>query len=52
MYFIPHLDDYTERWDDAFYAAGFFIAFSGVLAWITGVLVERDEEEEEEDDEN
>lgn len=42
-------DDYTNRWDDAFYAAGFFIAISGVLAWITGVMVARDDNSDEDD---
>lgn len=37
-------DEYTNRWDDAFYAAGFFIAIAGVLAWITGVMVARDDD--------
>lgn len=41
----------TQRWDDAFYAAGFFIAVSGVLAWVTGKLVERDEAEEDDEEE-
>lgn len=41
-------DDYTERWDDAFYAAGFFIALAGVLAWLTGELAKRDAKTEQE----
>lgn len=45
--FFPS-DDSTNRWDDAFYAAGFFIVISGVLAWVTGKLVERDETDDEE----
>lgn len=43
--------DFTKRWDDAFYAAGFFIAISGILAWVTGILVDRDEEDETEEEE-
>ncbi|GAB0100261.1 monocarboxylate transporter 9 [Sergentomyia squamirostris] len=39
--------DWTLRWDDSFYAAGFFIAVSGALAYVTGILVDREEEEEE-----
>uniref|UniRef100_A0A336LZ15 CSON008114 protein n=1 Tax=Culicoides sonorensis TaxID=179676 RepID=A0A336LZ15_CULSO len=30
--------DFTLRWDDSFYAAGFFIAISGVLSWLIGTL--------------
>lgn len=41
-------DDYTQRWDDAFYAAGFFIALSGVFVWLTGELAKRDEQSEQE----
>lgn len=47
-FFLFASDDSTNRWDDAFYAAGFFIVISGVLAWITGNLIERDEADEEE----
>ncbi|XP_050091487.1 uncharacterized protein LOC126575038 [Anopheles aquasalis] len=32
------LYDVTNRWDDSFYAAGFFIFLSGVCAWIIGPL--------------
>uniref|UniRef100_A0A2M3Z7F3 Putative monocarboxylate transporter n=1 Tax=Anopheles braziliensis TaxID=58242 RepID=A0A2M3Z7F3_9DIPT len=32
------LYDVTDRWDDSFYAAGFFIFLSGVCAWIIGPL--------------
>lgn len=42
----------TQRWDDAFYAAGFFIAMSGLLAWLTGTLAERDEAEDDETEKN
>lgn len=31
-----------------FYAAGIFIALSGVLAWLTGVLEDLDEAKEQE----
>lgn len=44
MFFSP--DDYTLRWDDAFYAAGVFIAISGVLAWITDLLEGIDDDDE------
>uniref|UniRef100_A0A182PJV0 Major facilitator superfamily (MFS) profile domain-containing protein n=1 Tax=Anopheles epiroticus TaxID=199890 RepID=A0A182PJV0_9DIPT len=30
------LYDVTNRWDDSFYAAGFFIFLSGVCAWLIG----------------
>ncbi|KFB47004.1 AGAP005394-PA-like protein [Anopheles sinensis] len=30
------LYDITERWDDSFYAAGFFIFLSGICAWVIG----------------
>lgn len=43
-------DEYTDRWDDAFYAAGVFIVISGVLAWIAGVMVARDDVSDEDDD--
>lgn len=45
-------DEYTLRWDDAFYAAGFFIAVSGILAWVTGYLEDRDEEKEKQQTQN
>ncbi|XP_035784532.1 uncharacterized protein LOC118462702 [Anopheles albimanus] len=32
------LYDVTNRWDDSFYAAGFFIFLSGVCAWVIGPL--------------
>uniref|UniRef100_A0A1L8DEN9 Putative monocarboxylate transporter n=1 Tax=Nyssomyia neivai TaxID=330878 RepID=A0A1L8DEN9_9DIPT len=38
--------DWTSRWDDSFYAAGFFIAVSGALAYVTGILVDRDDDGE------
>uniref|UniRef100_A0A7G3AQK6 Putative monocarboxylate transporter 9-like protein n=1 Tax=Lutzomyia longipalpis TaxID=7200 RepID=A0A7G3AQK6_LUTLO len=38
--------DWTLRWDDSFYAAGFFIAVSGALAYVTGILVDREDETE------
>lgn len=34
--------DITLRWDDTFYAAGFFIALSGVLAYVIDILENRD----------
>ncbi|XP_059620166.1 uncharacterized protein LOC132264105 [Phlebotomus argentipes] len=37
--------DWTLRWDDSFYAAGFFIAVSGALAYVTGILVDQEDEE-------
>jgi len=35
--------DVTLRWDDSFYCAGSFIAFSGVLSYIVELLERRDE---------
>uniref|UniRef100_A0A182QGJ6 Major facilitator superfamily (MFS) profile domain-containing protein n=1 Tax=Anopheles farauti TaxID=69004 RepID=A0A182QGJ6_9DIPT len=40
------LYDVTNRWDDSFYAAGFFIFLSGVCAWLIGSLDARPDEEE------
>uniref|UniRef100_A0A182IUD1 Major facilitator superfamily (MFS) profile domain-containing protein n=1 Tax=Anopheles atroparvus TaxID=41427 RepID=A0A182IUD1_ANOAO len=45
------LYDVTERWDDSFYAAGFFIFLSGVCAWAIGALeptADSDAEDEKE----
>lgn len=44
---IVFSDEYTLRWDDSFYAAGVFIAISGVLAWVTGYLEDLDEQKEQ-----
>ncbi|XP_058066249.1 uncharacterized protein LOC131215870 [Anopheles bellator] len=44
------LYDVTHRWDDSFYAAGFFIFLSGVCAWVIGPI-ERANMEDEEDTE-
>ena len=44
----PLSDEYTLRWDDSFYAAGFFIALSGVLAWVISILEDRDKKRERE----
>ncbi|XP_055379500.1 monocarboxylate transporter 9 [Condylostylus longicornis] len=35
--------DITLKWDDSFYCAGLFIAFSGVLSYIVELLERRDE---------
>nr|XP_040224398.2 uncharacterized protein LOC120950448 [Anopheles coluzzii]XP_040224400.2 uncharacterized protein LOC120950448 [Anopheles coluzzii]XP_040224401.2 uncharacterized protein LOC120950448 [Anopheles coluzzii]XP_040224402.2 uncharacterized protein LOC120950448 [Anopheles coluzzii]XP_049462813.1 uncharacterized protein LOC120950448 [Anopheles coluzzii] len=44
------LYDVTNRWDDSFYAAGFFIFLSGVCAWLIGSLEQTADNEEEQDD--
>lgn len=43
-------DDYANHWDDAFYAAGVFMAISGILAWIAGLMVARDYSSDQEDE--
>uniref|UniRef100_A0A1B0D5F5 Major facilitator superfamily (MFS) profile domain-containing protein n=1 Tax=Phlebotomus papatasi TaxID=29031 RepID=A0A1B0D5F5_PHLPP len=48
---LVDLDEFTcayglVLWDDSFYAAGFFIAVSGALAYVTGILVDREDDEE------
>lgn len=43
-----YADEYTRRWDDSFYAAGFFIAVSGIFAYITAILEDNDEEFQQE----
>ncbi|XP_050073793.1 uncharacterized protein LOC126561592 [Anopheles maculipalpis] len=44
------LYDVTNRWDDSFYAAGFFIFLSGVCAWAIGSLKPTPDNEDETDD--
>lgn len=39
--------DLTGRWDDTFYVGGFFIVISGILAYVTGILEDRDMAKEE-----
>lgn len=39
--------DITLRWDDSFYASGFFISLSGVLAYLVAVLEDREEREKD-----
>lgn len=42
-------DDYTHQWDESFYTAGIFILVSGILAWVTGCLVDNEEDSDDED---
>ncbi|XP_053675478.1 monocarboxylate transporter 9 [Anopheles nili] len=42
------LYDVTERWDDSFYAAGFFIFLSGVCAWAIGPLEHSSDNDDQE----
>jgi MFS family permease len=44
--------EYTNRWDDTFYAAGISISISGILAYVIGTLrADEETDDEEEDDE-
>lgn len=43
------IDDITTRWDESFYAAGVFIFLSGILAWITGFILDNEEDSDDED---
>uniref|UniRef100_A0A182NH05 Major facilitator superfamily (MFS) profile domain-containing protein n=1 Tax=Anopheles dirus TaxID=7168 RepID=A0A182NH05_9DIPT len=45
------LYDVTNRWDDSFYAAGFFIFLSGVCAWMIGSLESTPDDDGEDGDE-
>ncbi|XP_052896543.1 uncharacterized protein LOC128303587 [Anopheles moucheti] len=45
------LYDVTNRWDDSFYAAGFFIFLSGVCAWAIGSLEPSPDSEKDDDGE-
>uniref|UniRef100_A0A182MLB8 Major facilitator superfamily (MFS) profile domain-containing protein n=1 Tax=Anopheles culicifacies TaxID=139723 RepID=A0A182MLB8_9DIPT len=45
------LYDVTNRWDDSFYAAGFFIFLSGVCAWAIGSLEPTPDSEKDDDGE-
>lgn len=42
----------TDRWDDSFYAGGFFISISGFLAYAIGDLRQEQEFMYEQDEEN
>lgn len=43
--------DISERWDDSFWAAGFFIFLAGICAWSIGTLEPPEEDEDEKESE-
>lgn len=47
-----YVDELTSTWDLSFYLAGAFIALSGVLAWITGYLEDREDDDDEDEPES